>query len=173
MKTHDLSPNMPEPSAISRKRTAVSTDAYQSIYLEGKCLELVSLYLDAMSADKEKNRMLTKSDMEKIHAARKILVNNLFDPPTIQNLSTLCGSNEYKLKRGFQICFGDSIRGILRKERMYYANDLLRNTDTSVNIVSVSNAVGYSNTGHFIAAFRREFGITPGQILKKARRNLP
>ena len=114
--------------------------------------------------------VLTKSDLEKIHAAREILSNNLFEPPGVRDLCTSCGLNAFKLQRGFHACFGNTVHGLLRKERMRHARDLLRDAETSVGIVA--NAVGYSNTGHFIAAFRGEFGITPGQMLKKTRRSL-
>jgi AraC-like DNA-binding protein len=146
------------------------TEVCRSLFLEGKALELLSLHLDRLLLHNDKRPALTKSDLERLNAARDILVKNMHDPPGIQRLSSLVGLNEFKLKNGFRGCFGDTVHGILRRERMRHARDLLRDSDTSVGIVA--DAVGYGNTGHFIAAFRNEFGITPGQLLKKERRRV-
>lgn len=142
----------------------------RSLFIEGKVLEFLSLHINKITSKKDIGSVLTRSDIEKLHAARKILADNIFSPPCIHELSSLCGLNEFKLKKGFTGYFGNTVYGLLRKERMRHARALLRDSDTSVNIVA--NAVGYSNISHFIAAFRNEFGMTPGEILKNARRRV-
>jgi AraC-like DNA-binding protein len=144
------------------------TEICRTLFLEGKALELLSFYLNKLLLGNDKYPQLTKSDVERIYAAREIILSNINNPPTIHKLSSLCGLNEFKMKNGFRIYFGNTIHGIVKKERMKIALDLLRDSDTSVGIVA--NTVGYSSVGHFIIAFRNEFGVTPGQVLKNARR---
>ena len=50
---------------------------------------------------------------------------------------------------------------------MKTAHTLLR--DTSKNISEVASEVGYANVSHFINAYRKQFGITPGTYKKTLR----
>ncbi|MDR3175026.1 MAG: AraC family transcriptional regulator [Desulfovibrio sp.] len=168
VRPHNMSPLTKLTQRVASQIIACpATEVCRSLFLEGKALELLSLHFN-MLLKNDKRASLTKSDVDRIHAARDILVGSMYDPPGIQKLSALCGLNEFKLKRGFRACFGDTVHGLLVRERMQHALALLRDSDTSVNIVA--NAVGYSSIGNFIKAFRNQFGITPGQILKNARR---
>jgi AraC-like DNA-binding protein len=145
-------------------------NACKALFIEGKMLEFLSLYWDKIIENETSCPAATKSDIDKLYTAREILLNNIIDPPSIQILSSLCGLNEFKLKKLFPVYFGNTIHGVLQSERMNHAYKLLLNSDTSVNIVA--NSIGYINISHFIAAFRNEFGVTPGEILKKVRRKL-
>lgn len=168
---HGMSPLARQTQATAAQILACPvTEVCRSLFLEGKALELLSLHIDKLLTRNDRRPALTKSDVERIIAAREILVSNMHDPPGIRSLSSRVGLNEFKLKSGFRHYFGESVHGMLRKERMRHARDLLRDSDTAVSIVA--DAVGYGNTGHFIAAFRNEFGITPGQLLKKERRRV-
>jgi AraC-like DNA-binding protein len=37
------------------------------------------------------------------------------------------------------------------------------------NVLQVANRVGYANPGHFAAAFRKHFGVTPSAYLAHQR----
>jgi AraC-like DNA-binding protein len=172
MRLHHASPLTQRTQAVASQIIACPlTEVGRSLFLEGKALELLSLHFNLVLSKHDKRPPLTKSDVERIYAARELLVKNLYDPPSIQKLSALCGLNEFKLKNGFRAYFGDTVHAILVKERMNHALALLRDSDTSVNLVA--NAVGYSSIGNFIKTFHSQFGVTPGQILKNARRNHP
>lgn len=136
------------------------------LFVEAKCLELLALRLDLLGRRHSgETGFLNGPDVQRLHEARRILGENIVSPPGIQGLSRLCGMNECKLKKGFREFFGHTIYEYLRKERMHRARALLRDPGTSVGIVA--SLVGYSNTSHFIAAFRREFGVTPGAFLRQ------
>jgi AraC family transcriptional regulator, transcriptional activator of the genes for pyochelin and ferripyochelin receptors len=47
----------------------------------------------------------------------------------------------------------------LREYRLEKARELLQ--DRQLTIVAIANAVGYANPGHFAAAFKRKYGMTP------------
>ena len=156
---------------VSEQILSCSMDGVcRSLFIEGKILEFLSLHIDKITIKNDTNLPFTKSDIDKLYIAKNILIDNILNPPTIHNLSIQCGLNEFKLKNGFNIYFGNTVYGFLRKERMRLAFNLLRDSDTSVNIVA--DNIGYSNTSHFIAAFRNEFGVNPGEILKKGRRRM-
>ena len=50
------------------------------------------------------------------------------------------------------------------KKRMELARILLEQRRFKVG--DVSGMVGYANTGHFISAFSKKYGVTPGEILR-------
>lgn len=102
---------------------------------------------------------------EKIRRVEKILVHNMAAPPSIPELAKMIGINEMKLKNGFKKLFGNTIYGYLMDYRMDSARVMLDNG--GVQIKDVAYSVGYSNPSHFIAAFKRKFGLTPKRYVQQ------
>ena len=107
-------------------------------------------------------------ELRKIQQARAILFAEFLNPPTTVRLAKRVALNEFKLKRGYRQTFGNSIYGDLRRHRMHVARDLLIAGESSV--AAAACAVGYSNPGHFARAFQQEFGMAPGQLSRRNRR---
>jgi len=95
-----------------------------------------------------------------LHQAREHLLADLSAPPTIAELALETGLNQLKLKKGFKQVFGDSIYAFFLKHRMERARELLH--DNSVTDTAVM--LGYSNISHFSNAFRKQFGVLPGEM---------
>ena len=85
------------------------------------------------------------------------------NPPGLKELSKTAGLNEYQLKVGFKEIYGDTVFGYLLNHRLDHARVLLDSAKYQVN--EVAYQIGYSNPSHFIAAFRKKFGITPKKYL--------
>ncbi|BAY91131.1 AraC family transcriptional regulator [Tolypothrix sp. PCC 7601] len=139
---------------------------YQGItkrmYLQGKVIELMALQLAPFLEDHSVKQLLPRLKREtvgKIHHAKEILQARLENPPLLSELAQQVGVSESTLQRGFQIQFGTTVFGYLTNQRMEQAHQLLQNSDFTV--AEVANIVGYSHLGHFAAAFKRKFGITP------------
>jgi AraC-like DNA-binding protein len=134
----------------------------QRIYLESKVLELLALQL-AEILETEQNRQslinLKASDIERIYHAKDILISQYDNPPTLLDLARRVGVNDNKLKLGFREVFGTTVFGYLHNYRMEMAQMLLQEGQQSV--AEVASHVGYSNPGHFAAAFKRKFGMSP------------
>lgn len=138
------------------------------LYMESKALELICATLERVGADARPGHPpLSRSDVERIREAKRLLVEDIIDPPGIKELSKLTGINEFKLKHGFREIFGCPIYQYLRTHRMESARNMLGDTDTTVGTVAAM--VGYTNMSHFIAAFRNQFGVTPGALLSHYR----
>ncbi|WP_414548262.1 helix-turn-helix transcriptional regulator [Anabaena sp. CCY 0017] len=132
------------------------------IYLEGKCLELIALKLEQLrqkSQSKTKSDVLKKDDIERIHAAKVVLIKNINNPPSLIELARQVGLNDYKLKIGFHQVFGTTAFGYLHQYRMELSRQLL--LERQMSIQEVARTVGYANHGCFAAAFRKRFGINP------------
>jgi len=146
-------------------------DKLQEIYLESKILDLFYITTNSLKKDlKENNNIyLSTKDIESLNKAKKILIENMTNPPSLKNLAYKSAINEFKLKKGFKQLFNNTVYGLLQEHRLNKAKSLLETKE--VNISEASSLVGYKSISHFSKIFKEQFGITPIQI-KKTQRNL-
>jgi AraC-like DNA-binding protein len=132
------------------------------IFLQGKVVELMALQLAPILAQQERRQpspRLRAETIDCIYRAKEILLSRLENPPSLLDLAQIVGVSDRTLRRGFQELFSTTVFGYLTSQRMEKAQCLLRNSQLTVTEVAVM--VGYSNSSHFAAAFKRQFGITP------------
>lgn len=105
---------------------------YQGIvnqmYLESKALELLSLQFAQWTADVQNSRRLPRlglKDIERLHQAREILVQEMENPPSLLALARQVGIDDCKLKWGFRQVFGTTVFGYLHEHRMERSRQLL------------------------------------------------
>lgn len=140
------------------------------LYREGKLLELLAVYLNEAMQQTDKNALasgLALHDVKCIRMVKKILDDAPGDSPSLTRLSRLVGLNEYKLKKGFKELFGTSIHAYLIQKRLELAKGLLEQDRLSVS--GTAFQVGYGNVSHFTAAFRKKYGVNPGDYLKEIK----
>ncbi|MDZ8110157.1 MAG: AraC family transcriptional regulator [Nostoc sp. DedQUE12a] len=140
------------------------------IYLQGKVLELIALQLAPILSAQDglqPSPRLKSDNIARIHLAREILLSRLENPPSLVELSQIVGMSDRTLRRGFQELFGTTVFGYLSNIRMEQAEQLLR--EGKLSVAEVANLSGYSQQGHFAAAFKRKFGITPRECLSGKR----
>jgi len=139
---------------------------YKMMFLEATCLELVALQLEeCIRGDSPHPRVaLSPSDVERIRAARDLLVSNLDDPPTTLELARQVGINDFKLKQGFREVFGNTLFGYFRDYRLDKARSRL--DEGEMNVSAAAYSVGYVNLSHFSKAFHRKFGVKPKEYLR-------
>ena len=146
----------------------INRDSIRKIYQNGKIMEFLSLYMDTPNTEKETEAncpfVIDAVEMEKIKEARDIIMEQMIDPPSLKELSRMVGTNEFKLKVGFKSVYSNTVYGYLADYRMEHARKLL--TINNTRIKEVAAQVGYSNPSHFIAAYKKRYGITPKQHVK-------
>ena len=137
----------------------------RNLYLKAKAYELLSLYFNkSEEPDVEQCPFLTdEENVLKIRKAKEIVIANMAEPPSLQQLSREIGLSMKKLKEGFKQIYGDSVFSFLFDYKMEYARKLLDSGEYNVNEVGLK--VGYSTSSHFIAAFKKKFGTTPKKYL--------
>ncbi|MEM9903700.1 MAG: AraC family transcriptional regulator [Cyanobacteria bacterium P01_D01_bin.44] len=145
----------------------------QRLYLESKAVELIVLKLaqikamtqESLSDQVGNRRRLNVQDIERVHLAREILLGDMANPPSLQQLAERVGIGDYKLKQDFRTAFGSTVFGYLRSHRLEHARQLLAAQRMSVS--EVARLVGYSSLSKFTAAFKRQFGVLPSACLGK------
>ena len=75
------------------------------------------------------------------------------------------------LKAGFRRAYGTPIHAFLIQQRLQRARKLI--CTTRMPIQQVAQAVGYEGMSQFNAAFKRHFGVTPGQYRKMSETATP
>lgn len=137
----------------------------KNLYYKGKAYELLSLYFNKTEdANIEQCPFLSDEDnVLKIRKAKDIIIANMAEPPSLQELSQEIGLGLKKLKEGFKQIYGDSVYSFLFDYKMDYSRKLLDTGEYNVNEVGLK--VGYSTSSHFIAAFKKKFGTTPKKYL--------
>ncbi len=143
----------------------------QRIYLEGKVLELLAVFLNELIYEKNEPRSalrLSASDLEALRRAKGILDSSITAPPTIGRLARLVCLNEYKLKVGFKELYEMPIHAYIIDKRLELARSLLEEKNLRVTEAVVQ--VGYSDASHFAEKFRKKYGINPSELTRHRRR---
>ena len=140
-----------------------------ALFYESRALNLLSLQLEHLTGKQAPCRTCGTApcspDLDRLREARRLLVKDLKNPPTIAALARQCGINEFKLKKEFKQTFNTTIFAHLQQVKMEKAWHLIR--EGSRSVTEAANEVGYTNISHFSAAFKKQYHINPG-ALKKA-----
>ena len=144
----------------------------KTLYLKGKSYELLSLFFNT-NEDPNAEHCPFLSDEEnvlKIKKAKEIIIKNMAEPPSLQELADEVGISLKKLKAGFKEIYGDTVFNYLFDYKMEFARKLLETGSYNVNEVGLK--IGYSTSSHFISAFKKKFGTTPKKYLLNLNVNL-
>ncbi len=150
----------------SHKNTAL-----RELYVKGKIYELLSLHFqyDDVAAQDNCPFLVDEQNVLKIRKAKDIIIANMAEPPSLQELANEIGLNIKKLKEGFKQIYGDTVYSFLLDYKMEHARRLLESNQLNVNEVGLK--VGYSTASHFIAAFKKKFGTTPKKYVSSLASN--
>jgi AraC-like DNA-binding protein len=155
-------------SAVFQILNCSLTGPAGNLFVEGKALELLALELAAASDRKGIPPAFRPAEVERLHQARRIMMDHMQDPPTLVELARAVGLNAKKIKTGFRKLFGTTVYGFLRAHRIETARSLMLSKGLSVS--EAAWAVGYVNVSHFGAAFRKHLGVLPGDYLRDIQR---
>ncbi len=132
----------------------------RDLYYKAKAYELLSLHFNKPEdADIEQCPFLADElNVQKIKQAKKIIIDRMSEPPSLQDLAMEIGLPLKKLKDGFKQIYGEPVYTFLFDHKMELACKLLAEGN---NVNEVGLKVGYSTSSHFIAAFKKKYGTTP------------
>jgi len=149
---------------------ATNETKLDTIFIQSKVLELLTYELsELINETKTPTDTINYSeyDLDALHEAKKILINNMQNPPSIIELSRQVKLNEFKLKHGFKKVFNTTPYGFLLEYKLHEAKQLLESGD--MNVSEVAFEIGYKQVHGFSNAFLKRFGIRPKDILKSRK----
>ena len=165
-KYYDQSPLTPETILVLNKINKLKfLDHLQQLYLKGKAYELISIFFN-QNAESAKSCPFLMDDeyLSKVKKVKDIVVDKMVDPPSLNDLAEEVGLNLKKLKQGFKQVYGASVFNFLFNYKMEYSRKLLDSGKYNIN--EVGEKVGYSTASHFIASFKKKYGITPKKYIQ-------
>lgn len=74
--------------------------------------------------------------------------------------------SESKANRAFKQLFNVTIAGFLHNCRLQYAHAML--SERKRNVSECAFEIGYASISHFITAYRKQYGQTPGNVFRRA-----
>lgn len=151
---------------LNQLTTKQINQSLRSIYIKGKVYELLSYYFSASTETETEHcpYIASEETISKIKQAKEIIIEEMINPPSLSDLAKKVGLNIKKLKTDFKEFYGVPVFTFLLNYKMERAKKLLQEQQLNVN--EIASNLGYSNSSHFIAAFKRKFGITPKQFAK-------
>jgi AraC family transcriptional activator of pyochelin receptor len=160
-RSYPITPQMKQ--ILSEMRECPYVGIIKRIFLEAKVCELLTLQIDQITTDKTVQSTLKKADIDKVHEVKDLLLQNLNDPFSIEQLARMVGLNRTKLQEGFKEVFNNTVFGYLTDQRMEQAKDLILSGNHET-IAEGSNLIGYKNHQHFTVAFKKKFGFLPREL---------
>jgi len=110
------------------------------------------------------------ADHKKMLKVEKILQQNIhLSFIGIDELARQAGISPTKLKANFKIMNGQTVFQYFREKQMEYARTLLENNKNQVKVVAL--LFGYTSASKFSAAFKKQFGFLPSQLLNSREDN--
>lgn len=100
---------------------------------------------------------------------RKIMRQSLANGPSLSEHAAASRLSVSHLSRCFAEITGRTFQQETRRLRFDRAKELL--TQTDLKIAAVAEEIGFNDASRFIAEFRREFGLTPGQYRNRRGRS--
>lgn len=97
--------------------------------------------------------------------AKGFIDTHYMDNITLGQLEKITHTNKFYLIHSFDKYIGESPMNYLQKKRIQVAERQL--VSTSYSISSIASNVGFSSQSYFAQAFKKHFGLTPGQYRKK------
>ncbi|MCR9228779.1 MAG: helix-turn-helix domain-containing protein [Flavobacteriaceae bacterium] len=107
--------------------------------------------------------VLHTSDIEKLRVAEKYIKDHLVEPlPALKEIAKFCGTNEYKLKKGFKELYGLTAFQYQKMERLQKAHVLLEHTH--IKVIHIAKMVGFKKGNHLAREFRKRYGYSPTEL---------
>ena len=139
------------------------------MFLESKTLELVAIQLDSKNEPKSNTIQQTDNQVKKLYKVQHLISADLSVQYSIQELAREVGLNDFILKKEFKRVFNQTIFEYASFRRMEKAKQLLLHSPKP--IYEISELVGYKNSTHFSAAFKKIEKITPKKYRLKAKQH--
>lgn len=103
--------------------------------------------------------------LDRVGKVREVLLQDLENPPQLEDLARLCGCHPHYLSRTFSEAAGMTISLFLRRLRIEKAAEKM--SSGRMNVSEAALEVGYRSLSHFSQAFRAEKGCSPSEWMRE------
>ncbi|MBR0556929.1 AraC family transcriptional regulator [Ciceribacter sp. L1K23] len=133
-----------------------------NLWRESKALEMLACHLDRLGGEEPQRAALTTRELQRVREVHELLLSDLRTPPSLQVLATAVRMSPRRLNQCFRLVHGATVFEALLEARMQAARHMVRECP-EVPLKTLAWQVGYNQLSNFINAYRRRFGVSPGQ----------
>lgn len=133
-------------------------------YLNAKSMEFLALTIQDLknNGSSVTEGAISTDKMRMANTIRKILVEDLSDRITIEEISEKVGASTTLVKSTFKKVFGDSIHHYAQERRLEEAKVLLRSGEFTVSEIAFK--LGFATPSNFTKFFRQKYGVSPKKM---------
>jgi AraC-like DNA-binding protein len=138
-----------------------------TLYYEGKTFELVSALLSELSrrdSFRAGDGAFDPSILDRLGLVKQILDRAPHRVLDVDALAGVAAMNRTKLRSAFKQVYGTTLSGYRSSLMLQRADWALKQTGASVK--QAARHAGYATTSSFIVAYKRQYGVRPGIVLR-------
>ena len=148
---------------IDELLTSKKTGEIRRLHTESRIVELLMYQFEQYNEQgTPNNELFNEDDIYRLEMARQILEQRIANPPTQKELASEVMMSESKLRKDFKEYFSVTIHDYLTRVRMEKARILLLAKQMTVYEVALLTGFGHQN--NFSSAFKKYYGISPGEL---------
>jgi len=118
--------------------------------------------------DKVEEKVVKGNDDVLMERVMKAVNEHLSDSNyTVEALANDVGLSRAQLHRKMKSMTGISVGEFIRNLRLEQATKLLK--EQKINVTQIAYTVGFSSVAHFSTVFRKQFGVSPSEYVKKGQ----
>ncbi len=136
------------------------TGSVRKLYAQARMLDYLAgllLYLENSRALPKERRH--RARIRDVHAHLLQLEGTV---PTLSDLAQEFGLSAQQINKEFTAEYGQSVFAFITAHRLEQAQQALKQSAVPMKVLATR--LGYSHVNHFITAFKRQFGYTPGSV---------
>jgi AraC-like DNA-binding protein len=138
-----------------------------SLYYEGKTFELVSALLSELSrrdALRAGDGVFDPGVLDRLGLVKQIIDSAPHRVLDADDLARVAAMNRTKLRSAFKQVYGATLSGYRTALMLQRADCALKEAGASVK--QAARHAGYATTSSFIVAYKRQYGVCPGIVLR-------
>ena len=156
----------PSKKALAIAQQIVATPSIDSglhqLFLESRCIELISEALLSLLKQTQPYTTASTCIDQRLLQAKALLENPELTHLVPEQIAQQVGMSTSSLQRHFRRSFNLSLTQYHRQQRLRRALHALQKNQISIS--QAAELAGYSTTGNFSTAVKKEFGVTPTQL---------
>ena len=139
----------------------------RAAYLKTKVMEILTLYAADLSEERSARtrRPVQPATAYRLAKARRMILDNLADAPSIAELANSVKLSESTLTHGFRDYFGTSVHRFKIDARLERGFELIQ-TAPHRKLADVAGEVGFQCPSRFARVFFQKYGVYPKELRK-------
>lgn len=114
------------------------------------------------------NLLHRQEDKKKIQAVYDYILNNLDKPlPNLRKLANDHGTNEYKLKLGFNQLYNTNVFLFQREQRLKRAHSFI--LESELPLYKIARICGFKSQPHFSKLFKKKYHYNPSELRRSKK----